>query len=64
MRTVSQFWWYNLKGNDHLENRNVDGVIILKWILKKCNGWVWTIYLAEDRDQRAVVIAVPILRVS
>jgi hypothetical protein len=33
MRT--KFWLENLKGRDHLEDKGVDGKIILEWILGK-----------------------------
>ena len=29
------FWWGNLRERDHLGNPDVDGRIILKWILRK-----------------------------
>ena len=44
----------NLREGDHLEDRGVDGNIILKWILGK---WVWGmdwINLDQDRDRSAV----------
>ena len=53
-------WWGNLGERDHLENLGVDGRIILRWILKKCDGgcmdWIG---LAQNRDRwRALVNAV------
>jgi hypothetical protein len=52
--------------HDHLEDLGVDGRIILRWILKKSVGRVWTwIDLVQDRDKwRPVVNAVMNLRVS
>jgi len=48
---------------DHLEYPGVDGTIILKWILRKCDGMDW-IDLAKDRDRwRSLVYAVMSLRV-
>ena len=37
----TRFWQGYLKERAHLENLDVD-VIILKWTLKKSVGWVWT----------------------
>jgi hypothetical protein len=58
------FWWGNLRELDHLEDRDIDGRIILKWIFEKgvC-GMDW-IDLAQYRDRWwAPVIAVMNLRV-
>jgi len=33
MHTI--FWFENLKGRDHLEDLDVDGKIILEWVLGK-----------------------------
>jgi hypothetical protein len=35
---------------DHLGDPGVDGRIILKWILKKWDGGMDSIKLAQDRD--------------
>jgi hypothetical protein len=40
----TQFWLGNLNGIDRLEEIGLDGWVILKWILKKCGGRVWTRY--------------------
>ena len=29
------FWWGNLKERDHLEDPDIDGRTILRWIFKK-----------------------------
>jgi hypothetical protein len=38
------FWFENLKGRDHSEDRGVDGNIISEWILgeNRVGGWVRT----------------------
>jgi len=32
------FWWGNMKEREHLEDINVDRLIMLKWILKGQGG--------------------------
>ena len=38
------YWWGNLRERDHLENRGVDGriILILRWIFRKWDVGVWT----------------------
>jgi hypothetical protein len=44
-------WWGNLREGDHLEDRDIDRKIILKWILETKNGGgKKLIYLTQDRD--------------
>jgi hypothetical protein len=53
----SKFWSEKLKGRDHLKNLDVEGRIILKYILAKSGGrdMDWT-HFTQDRDQlRALV---------
>jgi hypothetical protein len=38
MRNVHTFWLGNLRGRDYLEDLDVDGRVILKWILGE-KGW-------------------------
>jgi hypothetical protein len=42
--------WGNLRKRDHLEDSGVDGRIILKRILRKWDGGMKLIDLAEDSD--------------
>jgi len=36
------FWWGNLRERDHWGDPGADGRIILRWILRKWEGVVWT----------------------
>jgi hypothetical protein len=36
------FWLGNLKEGDHFEDPGVDGIIILRWIFRKCGVGLWT----------------------
>ena len=41
-RGAYKFMWRNLMGKDHLEDRGVDGRIILRWIFRKWDVAAWT----------------------
>ena len=34
----SGFWWGDLRERDHMEDLGLDGMIILKWVLKEWDG--------------------------
>ena len=56
----TRFWWGNLRERDYWGDQDVDGRIILRWILRKWEGVVgdW-MELAQDRDRwRALVSTV------
>jgi hypothetical protein len=36
------FWWENLRERDHVEESNVDGRKIFRWIFRKWDVRVWT----------------------
>jgi hypothetical protein len=38
----AKFWFENLKRRDYLEDLDIDGSIILKRMLEKWGGKVWT----------------------
>jgi hypothetical protein len=58
------FWWANVRERDHLEDPDVDGMIILRWILESGMWDMDWIDLTQDRDRwRALVNAVMKLRV-
>jgi len=37
-RSVTGFWWENLGKRDHLEDKGMNGRIILRWIFRKWTG--------------------------
>jgi len=44
------FWWEDLMERGNLEDRAVDGRIILRWVIMKQDGSMKLIYLFQDRD--------------
>jgi hypothetical protein len=44
-------WWENLRGREHLEDRSVDGRIILRCIYRNWDGGMDWIDLAQDKDR-------------
>ena len=48
---LARFWWGNLRERDHLEDPDVDGRIILRWFIRKWDGGIDWINLAQDRDK-------------
>ena len=57
------FWWGNLRERGHLEYPDIDGRIILRWIIRKWVGGMDWIDLAQYREMwRALVNAVVKLR--
>jgi hypothetical protein len=49
-------WWGNLMKRGNLEDIGLDGWIILNWIMKKWNGGIDWMYLAEDFDRWRILL--------
>jgi hypothetical protein len=39
------YWWESQKERDHYEDQDVDRWTILKWILERQDGMVWTVLI-------------------
>jgi hypothetical protein len=52
-----EFWWGNVRDGDPLEDPDVDGRVVLQWILEKwdCGRMDW-IDLIQDRDRRRALV--------
>jgi len=64
---VACMGWEDLRERDHLEDPGIDGRILLKWILKRWDGGMDWIDMAQDRDRcicMCIVNVVINLRVS
>jgi hypothetical protein len=54
MGEMKDAYWvlcWNLREGDHLEDKGVDGRVILKWIFEKWDSGIDWIDLAEDRGR-------------
>jgi hypothetical protein len=59
------WWWGSMKEADHLEDLDIGGRVILKWIFKMWDDSMDCIDLTQNRDRwKAFVNAVMNLRVS
>jgi hypothetical protein len=52
------FWWGNMREVNHLEDRGVNGRIILKRIFEKRDGGMDWMDLAQNRDRRCANVNV------
>ena len=58
-KVAYRFWWGDLREKDYLEDRGINGTLILKRISKKWYGSIEWIDLTQDRDRwRALMNAV------
>jgi hypothetical protein len=44
-QSLPNFWLQGMKERDHMEELNIEGLIILNWILVKQGMRMWTIFL-------------------
>jgi hypothetical protein len=52
----TRFWWGKQRERDYLEDPDVDGRIILRWIFIKWDGDMQWIDLAQNRDRRRALV--------
>ena len=50
------FWWRNVSEREHLENQDISGRTILRWIFRKRDEDEDWIDLAQDRDRRWAIV--------
>jgi hypothetical protein len=55
-KNIDGFLRGNLKEGDHVQDPDIDGRIILKWIFKKWNGDMDCTDLSVDRDKWLAVV--------
>jgi hypothetical protein len=44
-KVYTGFWWGTSWEKEHLEDPDIDGRIILRWIFRKCDGSMEWVYL-------------------
>jgi hypothetical protein len=42
IENCTRFWWESLKERDHAEDQDVDGRMVLEWIVGTLDGGVWS----------------------
>ena len=48
----TELWWENRRERNHLRDPEIDGRIVLRWILRKWHaGGMDCVELAQDRDR-------------
>ena len=47
----TEFWWGKLMERDHLKDLGIDERIILRWMIRKWNGDMYCIDLAQDGER-------------
>jgi hypothetical protein len=52
------FWWGNLRERDHLEDRGIEGRIIIRCILRKWEGGMAWIDVTQDKGRWQALVNV------